>query len=139
VTMRFETWSDLGSNKHVVVAEVDDAERICQDAMDNYTSKLASIQVDNAARGVARQTAERFPDLTILVTRDPSHTEDLPSKDLAGVSFVRDVVDEVKEIYAFMTRDRMNSMRKEAVLEGRLQHSHAFSHHSETRMSDVRH
>ena len=132
----FLTLSDLGSSKHVVDAEVDQAQRICQDAMDKYKSPLASIQVDNAARGVARKTAERFPNLAILVGRDPSHTADLGSKNLAELQFVKDVLAEVKEISGFLT-DRISSIRDEAYAAGRLDHSKAFASHSDTRMNDV--
>lgn len=134
---KFMTWTDLGSNKHVVAAEVDDAERVIRDAMETYNCKIASIQVDNAARNVAHKTTERFPSNVMMVTRDPSHCLDLLSKDLSGNWVVVLVVDDVKELRDFVRTDRIDSIRLEAAAAGRLQNSHAFATMSETRMNDV--
>ena len=68
----FLTWSDLGSLKHQTEAEIDDAYRICQEATVLYDTDIASIPVDNAARTVAAGIAARFPDMAIVVSRDPS-------------------------------------------------------------------
>ena len=114
----FLTWSDLGSLKHQTEAEIDDAYRICQEATVQYDSDIASIPVDNAARTVAAGIAVRFPDMEIVVSRDPSHCIDLLSKDLAGTDVVKRVMREAKEVRDFVKIDRIDSIREEAAQDG---------------------
>ena len=45
----FWDWTDLGSVKHQTKAEVDDAFKVCTDAMEEFDCGTASIPVDNAA------------------------------------------------------------------------------------------
>ena len=54
-----------------------------------YDSDIASIPVDNAARTVAAGIATQFPDMTIVVSCDPSHCTDLISKHLAATDVVK--------------------------------------------------
>ena len=110
-------WSDLGSVKHQTEAEVKDVHRVCMKATTAYDTRLASIAVDNAAKGVAAQVATKFKMLgeTVLVLRDPSHCIDLFFKDLATTKFVRAVMADAKVVLDFVTTDRINSMRLELI------------------------
>lgn len=100
-TMFFK-WTDLKSNDHVSAEEVKSSVEICNQIkalLDNR--EIASLPVDNASRYVANETAVS---LVIaggygpIVLRDPAHCVDLPAKDMAGLSFVKEGVDWCSEI-----------------------------------------
>ncbi len=96
----FFKWSDLGSGIHVTEAKVADAYNVCNQIKSAFSSKIASISVDNAASKVAQRVAKK---LTVdgdpaLPLRDPAHCIDLLSKDLAKTSGVRSVLAEAKEV-----------------------------------------
>ena len=62
-----------------------DALKICKDAMQKYSVPIASIPVDNAARHVAAEVTEilmKDHGIVVVVSRDPAHCVDLLSKDL---------------------------------------------------------
>lgn len=102
-----------------------------------YDTDIASIPVDNAARTVAAGIAARFPDMAIVVSRDPSHCIDLLSKDLAGTDVVKRVMREAKEVRDFVKIDRIDSIRKEAARDGQLSISCTAISMCETRMNLV--
>jgi hypothetical protein len=133
------TYTDLGSEKHQTKAEIKDAVRICEDIVGTYSTKIVSINVDNAARGVATEAAKRLkPEHGHPLTlRDPSHCVDLLSKDLAQTSVVKKVVDEAKEIHTLVRTDRIDSMRVEAQEDGELEESYVGMTLCETRMNLV--
>ena len=110
-------WTDLGSVKHQTEAEVKDAFHVCVKATKVYDTRLASIAVDNAAKGVAAEVTTKFKMLgeTVLVLRDPSHCIDLLSKDLATMKFVRDVMADAKIVVDFVTSDRIDSIWLELI------------------------
>ena len=130
----FLTWSDLGSDKHVTEAEVADAYRVCTEAIKTYSADLSSIAVDNAARLVAAQVADKFPGNSVTVSRDPAHCVDLLSKDLAKTKAVTRVIDDAKEIRDFVKTDRIDSMRLESHDEGDLEETCALATMVDTRM-----
>ena len=115
----FWNWTDLGSVKHQTTAEVDDAFKVCTDAMEEFCCDTASIPVDNAARGVATEVCKRLGGITVL-SRDPSHSLDLLSKDLVGTHVVKSVMNEAKEVRDFVKIDRIDSIRLEAAESGEL-------------------
>ena len=87
---------------------------------------IASIAVDNAARGVARDVAAHYASrFHIIVNRDPSHDVDLLSKDLATVDVFVEVIEDAKEVYNFVRNDRIDSIKREAVEEGDLDEAYA--------------
>ena len=114
------TWNDLASMKHLTDAEVADAYKVCQDSVDRFGTKIASINVDNAAKAVAGKVAEKFAKegCVILVIRDPSHCIDLCSKDLAKTKVVSRVLDEATEVKNFVKIDRIDSIRTNAMRDG---------------------
>ena len=116
----FWDWTDLGSVKHQTKAEVDDAFKVCTDAMEEFDCGTASIPVDNAARGVAAEVCARLGGSTFL-SRDPSHSLDLLSKDLVGTHVVKTVMKEAKEVRDFVKIDRIDSIRLEAAESGELE------------------
>lgn len=130
------TFTDLGSVKHQTQAEVDDAIKVCEDAVQVHKSPIASIAVDNAAKAVAAKVADHLqPTMRTVVLRDPSHCVDLCSKDLASTSVVKKVMEEANEVHKFVRTDRIDSMRLEAAEEGVLEDSYAGQTMSETRMN----
>lgn len=115
----FLEWSDLKSTKHQTAAEVNDAYRVCQAAMEEFKVNISSIPVDNAAKGVAGEVAQLFePRMKVLVSRDPSHCVDLLSKDLANTLVVKRVIEEAKEVFELPKIDRVAGIFVEAIEEG---------------------
>ena len=96
----FLTWTDLGSTKHHTDAEVEDAYNVCVDAVKTFKSNIASLDVDNAARGAVAKVANKFAKegAVILVIRDPLHCIDLCSKDLAKTYYVSCVLHDATEV-----------------------------------------
>jgi len=66
--------------------------------MKEFNTNIASIPVDNSTRGVTAQVCDLFPDLVIIVIRDPSHCVDLCSKDMATLPVVKRVMGDAKEV-----------------------------------------
>ena len=134
------TFTDLMSEKHQTHAEINDAIRVCDECMNDNSCRISSIAVDNAARGVAKKVADHYQhkdNMKIVVSRDPSHTVDLLSKDIAKTEVVKAVVAECKEIHTMVRDDRINSMRIDAVQLGYLTESFAGQTLCETRMNEV--
>ena len=130
------TYTDLGSEKHTTQAEVNDAIKICDDAMAVHKTKIASISVDNAARAVAGKVATHYKDdMYIIVSRDPSHCIDLLSKDLASTNLMKKLLDEADEVHKFVRIDRVDSIRRETAEEGDLNESYAGMTKCDTRMN----
>ena len=71
------------------------------------------------------------------MSRDPAHCIDRLSKDLAKTEIVSKILQEAKEVYNFVHRDRMDSIRKDAILEGRLPRDITVKCHAETRMNHI--
>ena len=130
----FWDWTDLGSVKHQTKAEVDDAFKVCTDAMEEFDCGTASIPVDNAARGVAAEVCARLGGSTFL-SRDPSHSLDLLSKDLVGTHVVKSVMNEAKEVRDFVKIDRIDSIRLEAAESGELEETWTAVNMCDTRMN----
>ena len=101
-----------------------------------YDTRLASIAVDNAAKGVAAQVATKFKMLgeTVLILRDPSHCIDLFSKDLATTKFVRAVMADAKVVLNFVTTDRINSMLLELIRDAVIDNDGVAQDMTKTRM-----
>jgi hypothetical protein len=97
----FFKWSDLGSGVHVTEAEVADAYNICNQIKSAFSTKIASISVDNAASKVAERVSKKMnaDGDPALPLRNPAHCIDLLSKDLAKTSVVRSVLAEAKEVF----------------------------------------
>ena len=133
----FLDMSSLGTLVHVTEAEVADALRVCERAKKMYKSTIASIPVDNAARHVAARVCEELEE-SALVSRDPSHTVDLMSKDMATLPFVKRLMAEVKEVYDFVKIDRIDSMRARANVRHELDEYCAVADNRvETRMNSL--
>ena len=130
----FLTWTDLGSTKHQTAAEVDDAFKVCTQAMKDFGANIASIPVDNAARGMATLLAKKIGK-HVVVSRDPAHCIDLLSKDLANTLVVTRVMNEAKEVRDFVKIDRIDSIRIEASARGSLEDSCTAVTMCETRMN----
>ena len=96
----FLNWTDLGSEKHVTSAEVEDALEVCNEAMERYDCKIASIPTDNAAKPVASKVSSQLTG-TVLPSRDPSHSTDLLSKDLAEKGFACNVLEDADAVTNF--------------------------------------
>ena len=94
----FHTWTDLISFKHQTKVKVQDAKHVCEEVMKEFNTTIASIPVNNAARSVAAQVCNLFPDLVVLVICDPSHCVDLCSKDMATLPVVKRVMGDAKEV-----------------------------------------
>jgi hypothetical protein len=109
----FIDWTDLGSVKHQTLAEVEDAYELCKKATQDYNAKIASVPVDNAARGVATKVCDKLGH-GALPSRDPAHCADLCSKDLAQTNVVKSVMAEAKEVRDFVKIDRIDSIRVES-------------------------
>ena len=75
----FLTWTGNESGKHQTDAEVEDAVTVCKDSILTFKTNIASLDVDNAARGVAGKVAKKFAQegKVILFIRNPSHCVDL--------------------------------------------------------------
>jgi hypothetical protein len=97
----FFKWSDLGSNVHIIDAEVDDAYNVCTQIKSAFDTKIASISVNNAACKVAESFAKKLQadGDPALPLRDPACCIDLLSKDLTNTSVVCSVLGEVKEVF----------------------------------------
>jgi len=139
-TMFFK-WTDLKSNDHVSAEEVKSSVEICNQIkalLDNR--EIASLPVDNASRYVANETAVS---LVIaggygpIVLRDPAHCVDLPAKDMAGLSFVKEGVDWCSEIYKFLSKHRVGAIKNDMILMDVIGPSEAAKNCSETRMNDL--
>ena len=57
----------------------------------------------------------------VYTNRDPLHCLDLLSKNMAVTAVVKEVLNDSSEICAFLKRDRIDSIRQEAVQEGSVQ------------------
>lgn len=110
----FLEWSDLGTQKHVTQAEVEDAVRVCESVMKEYNVKIASIPVDNAAKHVAAEVVKRleanYPGMKVVVSRDPSHCVDLLMKDLAKTPTMLKVIQKARIVRDFVKTDRVDSI-----------------------------
>ena len=131
----FITWTDLGSKKHTTNAEVEDAVRVINQCIEEYNGEVASLAVDNAARGVAKLVCEKLADMNILMLRDPGHCVDLLAKDLLKTATIRRVVDEAREVRVFVTTDRIDSIRQEAIQGGEVEFNGATVSFVDTRMN----
>jgi len=110
----FVKWSDLGSDVHVTEAEVGDAYNVCNQIKSAFSTKIASISVDNAASKVAERVAKKLnaDGDPALPLRDPAHCIDLLSKDLAKTSVVRSVLAEAKEVFELCRTNRIDIFAK---------------------------
>ena len=131
----FVTWTDLGSKKHQTQAEIDDAVRVIKQCINDYGGDIASLAVDNAARGVARQVCERFPGMCIMMLRDPGHCVDLLAKDLLKTDAFKAVVDEAREVRELLANDRIDSIRHESIQGGDVEFVGATVSMVDTRMN----
>ena len=91
--------------------------------MDEFETDFASIDVDSAAKCTTDKVCWEFPDIVMLVVRDPCHCVDLCSKDMALLPVVKGVMGEAKEICNFTKTDRIDSICLKAKREGGLKHS----------------
>ena len=132
----FLTWTDNESVKHQTDAEVEDAVKVCKDSILTFKTNIASLAVDNAARGVAGKVAEKFAQegKVILVIRDPLHCVDLCSKDLARTKCVARVIDKAMKVKTFVRVDRIESIRTDAIRDGDLEWATAAVSMVDTRM-----
>ena len=130
----FLTWTDLGSDKHVTENEVQDALKVCEEAMTMYDCAVASVPVDNAARLVAGKVCQLLPG-TALCSRDPSHSTDLLSKYLAGTEVVKNVMDDAKMVTDLCKIDRIDSIKQDMMEECEVEHSTKAVSMSDTRMN----
>ena len=105
-----DTWSNLGSLKHWTHAKVDDAFTVYEDATITHESNISGIAIKNAARDVTKKVADWFPAICIFVSRDPAHSVDICSKDLAQTSVVKCVVAKAKEVQDFVKIDCIDSI-----------------------------
>ena len=133
----FFKWSDLGSDVHVTEAEVADAYNVCKQIKSAFSTKIASISVDNAASKVAECVTKKLnaDSDTALPLRDPAHCIDLLSKDLAKTSVVRSVLAEAKEVFELCRTNRIDNIRKESIGAGEIPHTIAAQNVCETRMN----
>ena len=111
-----------------------DALDICMKAMEEFACGIASIPVDNAARGVAAELCKRLGGMT-FVSRDPAHSLDLLSKDLVKTLVVKSVMAEAKEVRDFVKIDRIDSIRLEAAESGELEQTWTAVNMVDTRMN----
>ena len=132
----FLTWTDNESVKHQTDAEVEDAVKVCKDSILTFKTNIASLAVDNAARGVAGNVAEKVAQegKVVLDIRDPSYYVDLCSKDLARTKCVSRVIDEATEVKSFVRVDRIDSIRTDAIRDGDLEWATAAVSMVDTRM-----
>jgi hypothetical protein len=133
----FFKWSDLGSDVHVTEAEVADAYNVCNQIKSAFSTKIASISVDNAASKVAQRVAKKLnaDGDPALPLRDPAHCIDLLSKDLAKTSVVRSVLAEAKEVFELCRTNRIDNIRKESIGAGEIPDTIAAQNVVETRMN----
>ena len=110
----FLTYTDLA-------AEVADALRVCTDAMSTYGAKIASIPVDNAAKGTGGEVCKHLKKAScgnVQTSRDPAHCIDLCSKDLAHTPVVQRVVADGKMVRDLLVEvDRIDSIKRESVID----------------------
>ena len=118
----FLTWTDLGSTKHQTKAEIEDACNVCKAAVAKFRSNIASLDVDNVARGMAGKVAAKFAaeGEVVLVIRDPSHCIDLCSKDIARTKCVSRVIAKATEVKNFVKMDCIDSICTEAIEVGEI-------------------
>ncbi len=133
----FFNWSDLGSDVHITEAKVADAYNVCNQIKSAFSTKIASISVDNAASKVAQCVAKK---LTVygdpaLPLRDPAHCIDLLSKDITKTSVVRSVLAEAKEVFELCRTNRIDNIRKESIGAGEIPDTIAAQNVVETRMN----
>ena len=82
-------WTDLGSKNHTTDAEVGDAVNVINQCIEEFNCEVASLAVDNAARGMAKIVCEKLPGMNILMLRDPGHGVDLLAKDVLKTKTVK--------------------------------------------------
>jgi len=117
---KFHTWSDLGNFKHQMPAEIKEANRVFAEVMTLHKTGVCNVPVDNAARGMAAKVCASFPNMTILVTCNPSHCLDLYSKDMASRPLVKVVVGDSQEVTNFVKIDSIEVIKLQAVRTGSL-------------------
>lgn len=103
--------------------------------INDYGGDIASLAVDNAARGVARQVCEQFPGMCIMMLRDPGHCVDLLAKDLLKTDAFKGVVDEAREVRELLANDRIDSIRQESIQGGDVEFVGATVSMVDTRMN----
>ena len=107
---------------------------MCKEAMDIYGCAIASIPTDNAAKLVAQEVSHSLPG-TVLPSRDPSHSTDLLSKDLANTNVVRNVMEDADLVTDFCKTDRIDSVKQEMMANGEVEFSVKAVTMSKTRMN----
>ena len=134
----FFKWSNLGSNVHITAADVADAYNVCNQIKSAFSTKIASISVDNAASKMAERVAQKLnangdPALPL---RDPTHCcIDLLSKDLAKTSAVCSVLAEAKEVFELCRTDQIDNIRKTLIDAGDIPDSIVAQNVVKTRMN----
>ena len=54
----FHSWSNLGSNVHIVKSKIKAAYNVCLELMKRLESDIAALAINNAAKAVAKETAK---------------------------------------------------------------------------------
>ena len=115
-------------------AEVADAYKVCDQAMKDYSCDIASVPTDNAASFVAKQVCHKLP-CKALLSRDPSHSTDLLSKDLASTKVVQDVMTYAEMVTDICKNDRIDSMKNEMIASAEVEFSKKAVSMCKTRMN----
>jgi hypothetical protein len=113
-------WSDPGSNVHITDAKVDNAYNACNQIKLAFSTKIASISVDNTASKAAEHVAKKLNadgDLA-LPLHNPAHCIDLLSKDLAKTSVVCSVLAEAKEVFELCQTNQIDNISMDLINAG---------------------
>lgn len=106
--------------------------------MNKYECALASISVDNAAHLVAKEVCRKLRQHHIVLpSRDPSHSTDLLSKDLAKTDVVSGVLADAKLVTDFCKTDRIDGIKDEMMADYDVEISTKAVSMSDTRMNLV--
>ena len=131
--------SFFANYQHVTDAEVDDAvDKVMNILARHGEEAIAAINVDNGARAVAASAIERLTTERglppIVLNRDFVHTVDLVAKDFDRLLFIVQLKKVLDKIFAFVSIDRIDSIRLLMTSEGAIPFAAKAKKNAETRM-----
>lgn len=129
----------LSNHQHVTEAETDDAvNKVLAVIARHGEASVASINVDNAARPVAKAAIDRLRDEAnlspIILNHDLAHTVDLWAKDMSEFIFVIRLMKNLDKVFSFVSTDRIDSIRLEMISEGTIPYAEKAKKNADTRM-----
>lgn len=110
----FHNMVNLTVQKHVTAAEVEAIVKECNAVAETFSKPICAVAVDNAARFVAADVVKQLVGL-VLVLRDPGHCNDLLSKDMLDLDWVKLIFILCDALAKLLRTDRVNEIRLKLV------------------------